>query len=54
MGVLPGFMIRSELKKGQLIDLASRERFVWDLQVIKRRASPLSGIAAAFIEEIKT
>lgn len=52
VSILPDFLVNADLKRGTLKDLYPRERFEFDLKVVKRRTRNLSLSAQGLIELI--
>ncbi|MEM7602766.1 MAG: LysR substrate-binding domain-containing protein [Verrucomicrobiota bacterium] len=42
VSIMPEFMVKKELTRGQLVDLYPKKIFEWDLMVIKRKSNSMS------------
>jgi DNA-binding transcriptional LysR family regulator len=53
VALLPGFMLRSELERGSLMEVYPKLEFIHSLRLATRRRKILSKNAATFVEEFK-
>ncbi len=53
VSILPEFLVKEELKNGRLAELFPKSPFVYDLKILKRRATELSPVARSFLEIIE-
>lgn len=49
VSILPDFLVKNEIKSGDLVDLYPNERFIYDMLFIKRQTAILTTSAAEFV-----
>ncbi len=52
VSIMPSFMVKRELAKGTFVDLYPKEKFVWNLKVLKRKGVLLDKITRSVLRRI--
>lgn len=51
VSIMPEFLVAKELSRGTLVDVLPKEKFQWDLLLVKRKADGLSLVGERFLHE---
>ena len=52
VAVMPDFMVKKELARGQFTELHPKKKFEWDMMIIKRKSQYLNQASESFLEKL--